>query len=478
MLESVESTEGLFVTYSWPKEINGHPEIKTSYCYYLPEFDIVVGAGVYHSDIDKSVMDNVYQRLNTYYENEEDYIFVMSNDGICKVHAEPEMIDSDITGTFNHDGRNLHDMFVETSKEDEGGFVSYTYNKLDEATVLEKISYTIALDDWDAYLAMGFYTEDLLEVNDLNESELESQNSKENFIVTIGLTIVIILVLLLIRKGSYLQSELMRQEEAIFSELLKQVTEGIVIMGERKVLYANDKAVTLFGHHVEDTFNRGIEYLKNDDDVYEIENENATYYVEISKKNLLYKGIDSEMYLAKNITNTYLQAHNYQRISMIDELSGLQNRRALIRDFTEKSTNKTCKRVIGLIDLDFFKNVNDSYGHERGDDIIVDLGELFTNRLRKTDKFYRYGGEEFVVLFMNISIIEAKEVLEKLNEEMKQMSLKKYGFEQTFSGGIVSIQNEVSIDLDGYISKADKLMYQAKLKGRNRIEFELDSDNI
>ena len=125
-----------------------------------------------------------------------------------------------------------------------------------------------------------------------------------------------------------------------------------------------------------------------------------------------------------------------------------------------------------MVDIDFFKNVNDTYGHLNGDKVLKDLANLFKERLRKNDLIGRYGGEEFAVIFPNT---EPQAVVKVLNEIRKSFAKMIHRadekcFSVTFSAGVTSSQH--CKDTQKIIHVSDIALYKAKSRGRNRIELE------
>ena len=121
-----------------------------------------------------------------------------------------------------------------------------------------------------------------------------------------------------------------------------------------------------------------------------------------------------------------------------------------------------------LIDIDFFKKINDSYGHDKGDFVIKQISNLMQNNIRNTDICARWGGEEFLILAPNSDLKAAltlannlKELIEKTNFDIKDCV--------TVSIGI-STFNE-NLNQENLLKLADDALYKAKEKGRNKIEF-------
>lgn len=161
------------------------------------------------------------------------------------------------------------------------------------------------------------------------------------------------------------------------------------------------------------------------------------------------------------------------KLSYKDELTGLYNRR-YFNDFMEFqiSTHQRQNKPFSLIifDIDFFKKINDSYGHLAGDFILKNFAEEVKKFIRKTDLVARIGGEEFVVVFPDTNSVIAKETIEKLRLRIEKMT---FEFENqkinvTFSAGIVEF-NKTFSDIQGLLDKADEALYKAKETGRNKV---------
>ena len=126
-----------------------------------------------------------------------------------------------------------------------------------------------------------------------------------------------------------------------------------------------------------------------------------------------------------------------------------------------------------MLDIDKFKNVNDTYGHQVGDDVIIELANKLMECQRQSDIVCRYGGEEFVILLPNTSIDGAKVVAEKIREEVESLSInlltnEKLNFTISLGVSQVNLENESNIELA--LKRADDALYIAKENGRNKVE--------
>lgn len=158
-----------------------------------------------------------------------------------------------------------------------------------------------------------------------------------------------------------------------------------------------------------------------------------------------------------------------------DYLTGLYNRRYFYKHMTEyeQDVHQNAESFgVAMVDIDLFKNVNDTYGHNVGDDIIIKLSEILRSNINHTDLVSRFGGEEFCIVLKNITKKEIVSVLDRIRQKVEQSTLKidddRY-VKYTISIG-VSMHSEES--LDETINQADMMLYKAKQNGRNQVVFE------
>ncbi|QNG59498.1 diguanylate cyclase [Bacillus sp. PAMC26568] len=165
-----------------------------------------------------------------------------------------------------------------------------------------------------------------------------------------------------------------------------------------------------------------------------------------------------------------------KREAMKDPLTGLNNVRKFDQFFNEQIQHFKEKRINHLsllvIDIDFFKKINDEHGHLTGDKILKEFGDVLRNELSQEGIISRNGGEEFTVLLPNIKFEDAHTIGEELRKSVENhLFLKDTVKKQiTFSAGVAS-NNEFSCDMsmDELYSRADEKLYQAKKAGRNRV---------
>ncbi|TYR72759.1 diguanylate cyclase [Rossellomorea vietnamensis] len=160
---------------------------------------------------------------------------------------------------------------------------------------------------------------------------------------------------------------------------------------------------------------------------------------------------------------------------LVDELTRLYNRKYLRNSFTQlcaKQWEEELALSIAFLDLDYFKNVNDQYGHLTGDTVLKEFSRFVQKRIKPEEVLVRYGGEEFVLLSPGISAQKGKERLEKILNEFSAFAFEAEGgqeFTCTFSSGIVEVDAYVSTSLSYWLDMADLALYRSKENGRSQV---------
>ncbi|HZF69884.1 diguanylate cyclase [Sulfuricurvum sp.] len=158
-----------------------------------------------------------------------------------------------------------------------------------------------------------------------------------------------------------------------------------------------------------------------------------------------------------------------QSISMTDPLTGIANRLHFTMVY-EHAINVAFreKRPLGVIffDIDYFKHINDKYGHLAGDKVLKHISQVVSKRLRKSDIFARWGGEEFVALLPDTSFEESYQIAETLRQTIEAENFEIAG-KITCSFGVAMLEENESADM--LLKRADELLYEAKASGRNRV---------
>lgn len=163
-----------------------------------------------------------------------------------------------------------------------------------------------------------------------------------------------------------------------------------------------------------------------------------------------------------------------EKIAFFDPLTGIPNRR-FFSDQVNKLVKGSVRRggiiAFGLFDVDNFKAVNDTYGHDVGDRVLVELANILTHILRIDDVFCRFGGEEFAFAVILKEVDDAESVAEKLINAIRDLKVPVEGentINVTVSMGLNVVSPNNSTDIDDEIKKSDAAMYQIKKSGKDR----------
>ncbi|NCB02874.1 MAG: diguanylate cyclase [Spirochaetia bacterium] len=288
----------------------------------------------------------------------------------------------------------------------------------------------------------------------------------------------------------------------IYLEILKQVKEGVYFVDtNRKITFWNDHAEQITGFNASEVLNKHCfdNILNHVDDegnhlckegcplhltvVDGIKREASVYLhhkngYRVPVKIRIYPLYDNglligaiELFTDEKLPKELLKdIENLKVLAMTDQLTGMANRRYLesflsnkIKELEEFNT----PFGIAMIDIDYFKVVNDTYGHDTGDLTLQMASKSLVNAIRSTDIVGRWGGDEFLVIFSAQNIEQLEQISERMRMlvETSSVQRKETNIHITISIGAVFVQSATT--KDEIINIADKLMYQSKQKGRN-----------
>ena len=175
--------------------------------------------------------------------------------------------------------------------------------------------------------------------------------------------------------------------------------------------------------------------------------------------------------IAFRLTREMEQANSIStRAAQTDELTGLKSRRAFF-EHAQQLYNECKSNRLGLcavmLDMDHFKHINDTYGHQVGDQVLRQMGEVISSSFRATDIHGRLGGEEFAILLPNTSIEVATQIAERLIDTIAALMIEPVHCISASLG--VASTEACNKDLHSLMNDADKALYRAKALGRNRV---------
>ncbi|RXK01690.1 sensor domain-containing diguanylate cyclase [Arcobacter sp. CECT 8989] len=174
--------------------------------------------------------------------------------------------------------------------------------------------------------------------------------------------------------------------------------------------------------------------------------------------------------------NLKLERANKELIDLTnkDYLTKVYNRR-YFNEYSEKALElaKRNKQDISIIaiDIDRFKKINDTYGHNVGDEVLIEVANIFRSSIRKSDIVARFGGEEFIILLINAKLDEATTIAEKMRVKIEDTIIKVENKEVdiTASFGVATVNQKNNETIETTLKRADDLLYIAKKHGRNEV---------
>jgi diguanylate cyclase len=204
---------------------------------------------------------------------------------------------------------------------------------------------------------------------------------------------------------------------------------------------------------------------------------NLNEIAESYKKNKKFKDLNFMIYIQnimiwKGNEFLYLNTKFIKLEMSIDPLTGAFNRRSfetIIQKLLEISQITNTSITLAIADLDYFKKINDTFGHLAGDEALKHFVNIIKRNLRKSDYVFRIGGEEFLILLPNTELKDAVEIVERIRKDLEENPLHYDGKEIkiTASFGLAEVDKEKYIN--EIIKKADEKLYKAKESGRNKV---------
>lgn len=297
-----------------------------------------------------------------------------------------------------------------------------------------------------------------------------------------------------ISKRKRLENELQASEEK-YRNVSEFANDGIAIIQDGLVKYVNKKIIEMLKITYKDIINEKFEifiidslrHILRENYIKRLKGEEVspryetvlqckdgtTLDVEINAAIMNYNGKIATLAYIRDITERKRAERILKDLARKDPLTHIFNRRHFFT-LAEKEFNKSLENKKDLyaimIDVDYFKKVNDKYGHIIGDRVLCSVANCIESSIRKTDICCRYGGEEFAILLTETDFEKAKEVAEKVRKTIMKtvINTEKGDVSVTVSLGGVGTSNEIVESVDKLFNRADELLYEAKETGRNR----------
>lgn len=301
---------------------------------------------------------------------------------------------------------------------------------------------------------------------------------------------------MLVKKKSLTKEDLILYNQQLLDENLlfeRNAIGQMVVNKDRVIVRVNAKFSKLFGYESEEIIGSQTSLLTPSlEKFYEYEKYfHQTKDGVIKSEELEYKRKDGELFWVKlegnpiNLENSELlilwsfiditkEVHYREELKLLaytDAMTKLYNRRyftTLAQSLINLDERESQPTSFMMIDIDFFKKINDKYGHSVGDSVIIKVAEILQTHLRASDIASRWGGEEFLLLLPKTTLEGATNVAQTIRKFVEDFEMTKEKFSFTLSIGVS--QKNMTDTLSEAIDKADKALYVAKQRGRNRVE--------
>ena len=198
-------------------------------------------------------------------------------------------------------------------------------------------------------------------------------------------------------------------------------------------------------------------------------NENNLYFFSVQINHVPNQN-NHNVIVFTDISKVYTQSKKDQYLANHDTLTKIFNRQSfnekIATDIINQNIN-THKSSLLMFDLDFFKRVNDTYGHQVGDNVLIQFTKIITNNIRDNDVFARWGGEEFVLLLIGTPISTAITVANNLRQRVQEDTFAQVG---TITCSVGISKYIIGDSTEEWLSRVDEALYKAKENGRNKVE--------
>lgn len=205
----------------------------------------------------------------------------------------------------------------------------------------------------------------------------------------------------------------------------------------------------------------------DDDYVNRLVEENEHFKKRLSELEFIHSTVIMHDSIIEDEMSEKLEKATHQ--ATVDQLTNVYNRfkfyEALYSELEIVNSSESALSII-MLDIDHFKKINDTYGHDIGDVVLVEVTKLIKTMVRKSDTFARWGGEEFMLLVPGSYLEETKQLAERMCEEMAAYTFPEVG-RVTCSFGVTSFSR--GDDIDSFLKRVDSALYEAKESGRNRV---------
>ena len=349
------------------------------------------------------------------------------------------------------------------------------------AQVLAAVSFlSLSMSTWYSGFTSYLYPQ--------NGNSLVSFYNSDVFLASVNLGLPVFVVTLFSLAVLTLKRIILEREESEsvamnnaerFEKLMNISSAGLLILRRGLIYDANPKLEDMLAIERKKLLGQSlidILGLENEPE-FEVHTSRSDYEIKVCDGRVIniemkISNIDAELKVVeiKDITNHKRLETELRALATIDPLTNALNRRAFYEQASkilERSKRERHLISIALLDLDYFKKVNDTYGHSLGDECLSRFSKKCIEMVRASDLFARYGGEEFIMLLPDTNLEEAKEILERIRAvwAKEKFTSNNIDFFTTVSIGVTEVDLEQKLSVSEH--KADLALYKSKQAGRN-----------
>jgi len=402
------SGEGfLWDTFTKPNEDPGKQYKQLAYVTAFGHYDWYLGSSEYLDTAIKHTNDLLLKKISTISSQNHEHIFIINHAGDILLHPlDPALEGHNIYISDDPHMAEVVPVFEGVLKNKVNGFISYEWHHTKSKKLAKKTAFVEHIKGTDWLIGSGFYDSDILELVHAEQEKiaLQKNNNRDNVLI-IGVLLI----------------------------LLAFILSLVISIWIKKKFYLYEKKIT----------------------------QNNTELKELN--NLLEKKV-KERTKKLETTNTQLE-----KLATTDALTQTHN-----RYFFMECIDAEVKRFyryhsafsLIMFDLDYFKQINDTYGHQKGDEILIAVSRLVESSLRDTDTLFRFGGEEFMVILPETDLDKAYEIADRMRLLIEEND---FGLQLTITISLGVVSFEDGDTADSIISKVDTLLYHSKDEGRNSI---------
>ena len=488
----------------------GNSNFISKYTVYKPK-KWIIGAVAYYEKFENDLKRYVLNRLYhfRYGLQNEGYFFVIyvekKNDKIITRRLlNPNKPKSSIGKTMplgmkDEKGKQFFRYMVEKCLTKGQGFEKYYFKLIGTNKITEKVSFFKYYKPWHWMIGTGFYITifktQLKKRNKILRAIMLKRNERFLLILVLSfglITFIFVHVIYLFTNKINRYIKRVNEDNRFKQKLIYMIPNPMFFSDDKgNILECNEDLKELFSIKETDECSS----LKNDDlrnleiklkqalEESKVKHKEIPEAIEIKMKirgkekkvfdlyisQLQYKKkLSGFVCILIDITERKESQEKLYKASIKDELTNAFNRRYLKNLFPtehKKAQDKNYKISLIMFDIDFFKKINDTYGHDVGDKVLTKVVEIAEKHIRKEDFLFRIGGEEFVIMLAGAGKDKAYQIAEEIRENIKNYTFEE-SFNVTVSFGVVEV--EKGDNLKSALKKADKALYESKNTGRDK----------